>query len=408
MRNLGASLGEVPSARPQQSGPGCCDVFSLPVLSACLLKLMLVRTISLHAWKLFNMANQKLALDVKPDDQDSEQTQGGSPKPSPRFFHHIQLTTANDLTTYIAPLQPSGSLDFLSHIRIAGPCQIKTEELLQLTGLKNLGVLEIMEPADEASPFPRVSDRILRSWSEEKDVFPKLVILKIHALYGFSENSLRYLNKFPALTLFEVGGRPREWQQSERLCAEVGWVHCDELRARRWPRSSHRSTDTPDSACAQITQQVSDLSCSKDSDLGSWACCIYTSITTKPLSMFRDAGHASSARASCSCRSGVPFASLILGLDTQTIRCSSPAARAIYFWRRSFFAEDLSTRAGSDSDRLQEGHSAPVLRSESPGPTKPAKNNARRTAPTQHSNGGRPKKRRQMGSIGDVLNSLQN
>lgn len=369
---------------------------------------MLVRTISLHAWKLFNMASQKLALDVKPDDQDSEETQGNSSKPSRRFFHHIQLTTANDLTTYIAPLRPSDSLDFLSHIRIAGPCQIKTEELLQLTSLKNLGVLEIMEPADELSPFPRVSDRILRSWSEEENVFPKLVILKIYALYGFSENSLRYLNKFPALTLFEVGGRPREWQQSERLCAEIGWMHCDERRARRWPRSSHRYTDTPDSACAQITQQVSDSSCPKDSDLASWACCVHTSITTKPLSMFRDAGHASSAWASCSCRSGVPFASLILGLDTQTIRCSSPVARAIYFWRRSFFDESLSTRTCSDSDRLQEGRSSQFPRSESPGSTKPAKNNARRTAPVQHNGGNRPRKRRQMGSIGDVLNNLQN
>lgn len=357
------------------------------------------------------MASQKLAHDLKPGDEDSQETRGASLiLPSRRFFHHIHLTTADDLDTYIAPLRPTGSFDFLSHIRIAGPCQIKTEELLQLTSLRNLGVLEVIEPADEFSPFPRVSDRIIRSWSEEKGVFPKLVVLKIYALYGFSERSLRYLNKFPALTLFEVGGRPREWQQSERLCAEVGWMHCDELRVPCRPRSPHRYTDTPESVCSQITKQVSDSSCPNDANPCSWACWVHTSIMTKPPSKFRDAGRASSAWASCTCRPVAPLASLVLGLDRQTLRRSSPAARAIYFWRRSFFGVHLPTQAGSggDGDRLHEGHSSQVLGSESPGSSKPAKNSARKTAPVQHNSGSRPKRRRQIGSIGDVLNSLQN
>lgn len=71
-----------------------------------------------------------------------------------------------DLAVYLKPLTPTkGFSAFITQIRIAGVCQIKSTELILLSGLQNLGSLELVEPVDPEMPFPRVSDRLVRRFS---------------------------------------------------------------------------------------------------------------------------------------------------------------------------------------------------------------------------------------------------
>lgn len=77
------------------------------------------------------------------------------------FQQRISVPTA-DLVVYLKPLAPKNELfTFITQICIAGACQIKSTELLLLTGLRNLGVLELIEPEDPEKPFPRISDRLV-------------------------------------------------------------------------------------------------------------------------------------------------------------------------------------------------------------------------------------------------------
>lgn len=350
------------------------------------------------------MAGQKQDLDNKPG-----KAVDSSSIVSRRFYHHIPLPTADTFTTYIKPLQSTSSFDFISHVRIAGSCQINTEELLLLPSLKNLGVLEIIAPAYELDAFPEVSDRIVRSWSEERGAFPRLVILKIHARYHLSERSLKYLSAFPALAVFEVSGRSREWQQSERLAAEAGWMHCNQAWVTGLPYPSRHHRDTSQSSCEHATEQLSCSDRFRGVDPGCWACWAHTVIRTEPLKLSEDAREARSSWASDGCRPEVPFASLTLGSDSQTLESSRSALLGmslIFFWRRSLFDEVSPPQAQVDNhaSRHSELSQENACFHEVAGSV--AKN-ARKAAVEQQISGRRSKRRRQVGSIGDILNSFQ-
>lgn len=151
------------------------------------------------------------------------------------FFHHIKEPTA-DLPVYLAPLQ-SQDFTFISHLRLAGSCLIKAEELLYLPQWsKNLGLLELLEPSDPDTPFPRLSDRLFRAWSLHDDPFPKLKGIVISTHGSITAQSLRYLTQFPALIMLDITAGKRDWTHanSKSLAEGLGWIHCNCAEAQSW------------------------------------------------------------------------------------------------------------------------------------------------------------------------------
>lgn len=145
------------------------------------------------------------------------------------FYHHIPEPTADDFTVYTAPLQTAtATFEFVSHLRIAGPCSLKIQDLFVLPSMKNLGILEIIEPIDTTIPFPRISDRLIKMWSEkqEEKPFPNLKILKIHSQHTLTDKSLPYLSVLDKLCMVEVRGDSDNWRHGKDRARECGWVHC--------------------------------------------------------------------------------------------------------------------------------------------------------------------------------------
>lgn len=139
-----------------------------------------------------------------------------------RFRHHICRPSEN-LSHYTQPLE-SSSFDFLSYLNISGFCEFDTSELLGLADMKNLAVLEIIQPSDEMrAVFPRVSDRLVRGWSEKDDPFPELRILRLWGDESTSEQSLQYLCRFPKLLLFDVNGSRSDWKHAADEASKHHW-----------------------------------------------------------------------------------------------------------------------------------------------------------------------------------------
>lgn len=150
-----------------------------------------------------------------------------------QFLYHVKEPTA-DLSVYLTPLQ-SRDFAFISHLRIAGPCLIKAEELLYLPQWsKNLGLLELMEPDDSDTPFPRPSDRLFKAWSLYDKPFPKLKGIRTSTHNSVTQQSLQYLTRFPALIMLDISAGKRDWTWSESLADSLGWIHCNWAEARRW------------------------------------------------------------------------------------------------------------------------------------------------------------------------------
>lgn len=150
-----------------------------------------------------------------------------------QFVHHVKEPTA-DLSVYLAPLQ-STSFTFISHLRLAGSCLIKAEELLYLPQWsKNLGLLELMEPSDDETPFPRLNDRVFRAWSEHDDPFPRLKGIGLSTHSSITEESLRYLTQFPALIMLDITAGYHDWKCSKFLANTLGWIYCNKTEAQCW------------------------------------------------------------------------------------------------------------------------------------------------------------------------------
>ncbi|KAI5919748.1 hypothetical protein F4810DRAFT_474158 [Camillea tinctor] len=162
-------------------------------------------TLSFHAWKLYikYILNGDLAR----------------PQPPFRLLKHaFQITQPTEpLVHYTNPLS-STSLDFIAHLTLTGTVSFNTHEILSLAQLKNLGVLEIIQPADpsSAATFPRVTDSIVREWASQPDPFPILRIMRIWGNDFTTAKSLRYMSKFPALVLYDVSGRSKDWKNVEK------------------------------------------------------------------------------------------------------------------------------------------------------------------------------------------------
>ncbi|KAF9873590.1 hypothetical protein CkaCkLH20_09049 [Colletotrichum karsti] len=139
-----------------------------------------------------------------------------------RYRQHICQPTEN-LRHYLRPLA-SPAFDFIAHLVIAGNCSFVENELLPLANLKNLGILEIIQPADELrTVFPNVDDRLIRGWSEMKDPFPLLRILRLWSDESTSSQSLKYVSKFPSLVLYDVNAARADWTDAGEAALEEGW-----------------------------------------------------------------------------------------------------------------------------------------------------------------------------------------
>jgi hypothetical protein len=150
-----------------------------------------------------------------------------------QFLHHVEEPTA-DLSVYLAPLQ-SHNFAFISHLRIAGSCLVKAQELLYLPQwAKNLGLLELIEPSDDGAPFPRLSDRLLKAWSLHDAPFPRLKGIRLSTHSSITKQSLQYLTQFPALIMLDITSEKQTWAHSNSLANALGWIYCNRAEAERW------------------------------------------------------------------------------------------------------------------------------------------------------------------------------
>ncbi|GFP55074.1 hypothetical protein TASIC1_0004069900 [Trichoderma asperellum] len=154
------------------------------------------RGVCFHAWKLFSTVLLR---------EDDEKSLGLY-----RFRQHI--------------CRPK----FITHLVLSGGCQFSSHELFCLTDMKNLGILELIQPADELGDvFPAVNDRVVRGWTESENPFPLLRILRIWGDQTVTQKSLRWVAKFPSLALYDVTGARDDWASPFDDAAEAGWEVTD-------------------------------------------------------------------------------------------------------------------------------------------------------------------------------------
>ncbi|KAI0844886.1 hypothetical protein F5Y00DRAFT_247660 [Daldinia vernicosa] len=137
------------------------------------------------------------------------------PMPGGLFrFNYAVSSPFGPLNTYLKPLT-SNSFDFIVHLTFAHcNTSFSEHEFLSLALLKNLGVLEILQPRrSNIQVFPRITDSIIRHWSEVPNPFPVLRVLRIWGYDFTTFRSLTYLLKFPSLVVYDVAGWRRDWDQ---------------------------------------------------------------------------------------------------------------------------------------------------------------------------------------------------
>ncbi|QUC17182.1 uncharacterized protein UV8b_01423 [Ustilaginoidea virens] len=139
---------------------------------------------------------------------------------------HICQPT-DELRIYIQPLS-SQPADFITHLVISGGCRFSTHELLCLSSLNNLGALELIQPREELqTEFMDVNDRLLRGWTETRDPFPLLRVLRIWVSRGITQESLQWVSKFPSLALYDVMAPKSDWDLFRDFALDNGWELAD-------------------------------------------------------------------------------------------------------------------------------------------------------------------------------------
>ncbi|KAG8426507.1 hypothetical protein J3459_008074 [Metarhizium acridum] len=136
-----------------------------------------------------------------------------------RFRQHI-CHPAEELKIYTQPLI-SSSTDFIAHLVISGGCQFTTRELLCLASMKSLGVLELIQPADEVrASFPEVSDRLIRGWAEVENPFPTPAsIAPLGGTKMLRRSPLRWVYEISIIGIVRCHGLSRRLARSIRFCS---------------------------------------------------------------------------------------------------------------------------------------------------------------------------------------------
>jgi hypothetical protein len=119
--------------------------------------------------------------------------------------YHQAIPTPNcPLHIYTNPVT-SKSFDFITSLSIT--VSFPTPDLIKLSGVVNLGVLEIINTRGYEDIA--VGDRLMRAWHEaavKDDAFSVLRILKLWNHEGLTSKSLIYLDSFPSLAIYDVQG----------------------------------------------------------------------------------------------------------------------------------------------------------------------------------------------------------
>ncbi|KAI9886630.1 MAG: hypothetical protein M1823_001544 [Watsoniomyces obsoletus] len=119
--------------------------------------------------------------------------------PSIRYHSHRIQSVEAPLVNY---LQPAMSPDWMTCLSIE-TCQVRTVELVNLSGCKNLEALYLM--AYTADDDHHQQEHLLRSWNrvgQDEQVFPALRILILCGFAGLNARNLEFLATFPALQYF--------------------------------------------------------------------------------------------------------------------------------------------------------------------------------------------------------------
>ena len=141
--------------------------------------------------------------------------------------HHI-CAPHLPLQAYTTPLL-SFNFDFIASLTITGNCYFTTSEIMSLSRLPNLGVLELIAPSTSGNPdqrhahFPVISNSLFKSWSVEENPFPSLRVLRVWGPGLITQNVLRFLNVFESLALFDILGLAEDWENAPRLASHFGW-----------------------------------------------------------------------------------------------------------------------------------------------------------------------------------------
>lgn len=212
LRILGSNINRVSQSE---------DLSDLPKkVLAALVKELLPRPISFHAWKLLI---KPLAQAYHPNDPETRTTLPQD------IWHYLEIFSPPvcDLSVYTVPLT-SPSLDFVTKLTILAASRFPSHQVLSLSGMPNLRALHIDDTQDEVTPI--VTDRLVRGWNEASSrPFPILEFLLLGSDSDqLSVQAAEYASKFAALR--DLGICSPSIPRSSRKGAEVyrrwGW-HVD-------------------------------------------------------------------------------------------------------------------------------------------------------------------------------------
>ena len=321
------------------------------------------------------------------------------------FHQHFEKIVA-PLSVYLKPLQ-CDSFTFISHLKIAGTCLLDSTELMQLPVIvKNLGVLEIIEPSDDSLPFPRLSDRLVKAWSLHEDPFPKLRVLRIHTNGSLTRDCLQYVTRFPAVAMFEVLGASMDKYSAERLAKDYGWIYAKWSAAHSGHVASG-NTSSPEGAgldshrsWLDLTRKIGSKSMSTYADPGIQGYETYTQLEQPVLTTLQGNLALGDTHSPSS-----PFVSLTLGRGRQTTG-ADPLVNSLFFWR--YWDHSCPDGLGSQFSPAENA----VIRPTPSGPTTKAKprEEKRKSKRNASAPGGpvlRPWKKLRFGSVGEALSLLQ-
>ncbi|KAL2072358.1 hypothetical protein VTL71DRAFT_11701 [Oculimacula yallundae] len=121
-----------------------------------------------------------------------------------RFSYQIEAPRMN-LSKYTQALN-SPTFEFLTYISISTLFSIP--ELVKLSSVKNLGILEVVHNIRDKHQSS-ITDRLIRAWYQavvDDGAFSVLRILKLWNHKELTQQSLNYVTSFPSLALFDVRG----------------------------------------------------------------------------------------------------------------------------------------------------------------------------------------------------------
>lgn len=155
------------------------------------------------------------------------------------------------LHIYTSPMT-STDFDFITCLTITASFTIP--DLLKLSSIKNLGILELVQPPSERSEDHEVfanviNDRLIRTWAEsassDKKAFPLLRVLRFVGCSFMSASSLKHVNSFPALALLDLEGFDLDILAAIEIADQVGWkqIQPDKLHSARGVPILFRSDD---------------------------------------------------------------------------------------------------------------------------------------------------------------------